>query len=232
MGWSNINLSLLHSVDFSISTRELILRVFDSATAALDDEHKKYKDYFDKNIGKAYERDESEGGIMSSEMDWEEDMYRQRRQGVGALALDWLTFSLQEALNGAKKYLDSSHPPKASYAGKSWLFRTANEYQERFKIDFNKAPVSFDRIQEVVLARNAGVHRHVGRCQVDEGKRLGSSGLRRAKQPAKKTKIVIAFAHDLAPIVGQGLEILPTSRGILKRKSSTLAKVRAGGKFG
>jgi hypothetical protein len=160
MGWSSINLGLLHYVDFSISTRELILHVFDSATTALDDEHKKYKEYFDKNIGAAYDRGESEGGVMSQEMDWREDLYRQRRQGVGALALDWLKFSLEEALNGAKQYLDTSHPPKPPYQGKSWLIKVANEYQGRFKVDFNNAPVSFDRIQEVVLARNAGVHRN------------------------------------------------------------------------
>jgi|SRR5580704_1525933 hypothetical protein len=160
MGWSSINLGLLHYVDFSINTRELILHVFDSASTALDDEHKKYQEYYNKNIGAAFERSESEGGLMFQEREWQEDLYRQRTQGVGALALDWLKFSLQEALDGAKKYLDKSHPPKPNYTGKSWLIRVANEYQDRFKIDFNNAPVSFDRIQEVVLARNAGVHRN------------------------------------------------------------------------
>jgi hypothetical protein len=160
MGWNSINLGLLQYVDFSINTRELILRVFDSASTALDDEHKKYQEYFNKNIEEAYKRDESEGGLMLQEREWEEDLYRQRRQGVGALALDWLKFSLEEALDGAKKYLDTSHPAKPSYKGKSWVHKVANEYQERFKIDFTKAPVSFDRIQEVVLARNAGVHRN------------------------------------------------------------------------
>lgn len=165
MGWSNVNISLLHSAEFSINTRELILRVFDSATTALEDEHKKYKEYFDKNIGEAYDRDESEGGIMSSEMDWEDDMHRQRRQGVGALALDWLNFFLEEALDGTKKYLDKSHPAKRRYKGskgRGWLQRVTNEYQKRFSIDLTdaNAPVSFDRIQEVVLARNAGVHRN------------------------------------------------------------------------
>jgi hypothetical protein len=159
VGWSNININLLQFLEFSISTRHLILRVFDSASAALDDEHRKSKEDFDKNIGRVYNASESEGNLMSQEMDWEEDMYRRRRQGVGALALDWLKFSLEEALNGAKKYLDSSHPPKGKYKGKSWLLRVANEYKDRFKIDFDTAPVSFHRIQEVVLARNAGVHR-------------------------------------------------------------------------
>ena len=83
-------------------------------------------------------------------------------QGVGALALDWLKCSLQAALNDSKNYLSKTHPSAGRYKGNNWLTRVATEYQQRFGIDFATAPTSFDRIQELVLARNAGVHRDGG----------------------------------------------------------------------
>ena len=69
--------------------------------------------------------------------------------------------SVQVALRGAKTYLDKSHPPKPPYNknDEGWLGYTADEYQKRFGIDFKAGPVSFERIQELVLARNAGIHR-------------------------------------------------------------------------
>jgi len=52
-------------------------------------------------------------------------------------------------------------PPKPPYNknDEGWLGYTADEYQKRFGIDFKAGPVSFERIQELVLARNAGIHR-------------------------------------------------------------------------
>lgn len=158
MGWKNINLSLLQGFEFSINAQDLILRVFDRANEALDDEWKKYMESFDKQMSKPME--ESEADIAFSTKDWEQDLHRQRMQGVGALALDWLMWSLQSALHSVKKYLDSTHPAKGPYYKKlGWLGDVADEYKQRFGIDFAKGPVPFDRIQELVLARNAGVHR-------------------------------------------------------------------------
>jgi hypothetical protein len=158
MGWEDFNLSLMEAFDFSINAHNLILRVFDSASEALDDEWKKYLAGFKSYISKPL--DESEAGIAFSERDWEEDFHRQRMQGIGALALDWLMYSLQSALHSAKKYLDASHPVNpAGYKGDSWLSRVSSEYQQRFGIDFAKGPVPFDHIQELVLARNTGIHR-------------------------------------------------------------------------
>jgi hypothetical protein len=99
---------------------------------------------------------------LSQEKDWEEELYRKRRQSIGALALDWLMCSLQGALHSAKQYLDSTHPPQPLYKGKGWLGKISNEYQARFKIDFEKSPVPFEHIQGLVLARNAGIHRDDG----------------------------------------------------------------------
>jgi hypothetical protein len=160
MGWENINLNLMEAIDFEIKTQNLILPVFDNATNALNDEWKKYLARMDKQIAEAYKRDEGEGGMMSQERDWEEDLHRQRLQGVGALALDWLMSSVQVALRGAKSYLDKTHPAKPPYSkDEGWLGCAADEYQKRFGIDFKAGPVHFERMQELVLARNAGIHR-------------------------------------------------------------------------
>jgi hypothetical protein len=164
MGWANFNLNLMQALEFEITTRNLILGVFDSASAALDDEWNKFADGFQKEIEKAYSIDEHEGSMLSQEKDWEEDLFRQRRQGVGALALDWLKDSLQNALLSAAKHLDATHPHKKPYKSNDmgWIGTIADEYQKRFGIDFKAGPVPFALIQELVLARNAGVHREQG----------------------------------------------------------------------
>jgi hypothetical protein len=160
MGWENINLHLMEAIDFGIKTQNLILPVFDNATNALNDEWKKHLARKDKQIAEAYKRDEGEGDMMSHERDWEEDLHRQRLQSVGALALDWLMSSVQVALRGAKSYLDKTHPAKPPYSrDEGWLGFAADEFQKRFGIDFKAGPVRFERMQELVLARNAGIHR-------------------------------------------------------------------------
>jgi len=161
MGWEHFNLNLLEAFDFEITAKHLILRVFDSASAALDEEWNKYVAHFDAHISE--EMDESQVGFAFHERDWEEHSHSQRMQGVGALALDWLMCSLQGALHSAKKYLDATHPQNlAGYKGDGWLHKVKTEYQQRFGIDFKQGPTSFDRIEELVLARNAGIHRDDG----------------------------------------------------------------------
>jgi hypothetical protein len=160
MGWEGFNLGLMEAFDFSLKTKNVILPVFDNATNALSDGWKKYEETFKNQISEAYKRDESEGGMMSQERDWEEDLHRQRLQGIGALALDWLMSSVQVALRGAKSYLNKTHPAKPPYnRDEGWLGYATDEYQKRFGIDFKSGPVPFERIQELVLARNAGIHR-------------------------------------------------------------------------
>jgi hypothetical protein len=131
MGWEHFNLNLLEAFDFEITAEHLVLRVFESASEALDDEWKNYVKRFDARMSKGM--DESQVGYAFSERDWEERLHRQRMQGVGALALDWLMCSFQGALHSAKKYLDASHPPNPDgYKGGNWLSRASNEYQQRF----------------------------------------------------------------------------------------------------
>jgi hypothetical protein len=162
MGFEDLFLhDILPDFDFSLDAKNLILRVFDIASNALDDEWKKYLEAYEREISD--DADESVIGIAFSERDWEERLFWQRRQAVGVLALDWLKSSFQSALHQTKRYLDKSHPPNPKgYKTKGgWLAEVSKEYRERFKIDFTLEP-SFDRIEELVLARNAGIHRDEG----------------------------------------------------------------------
>jgi hypothetical protein len=163
MGWEDFNLSLMGSIDFSVNAEHLILSVFDTASNALDKEWNSYVVAIHKEFPKTVGEDDTEAEFLSQEMDWMEHLYRQRRQGLGALALDWLMCSLQGTLNGAKRYLDSTHPAEREYKGRDgWLGNVSREFQDRFNVDFHKAPVPFERIQELVLARNACIHRTDG----------------------------------------------------------------------
>lgn len=162
MNWADFNLNLMEALDFSSDARDLILRVFVTASETLDAEWtqnvKKFKEYL------SGPRDEYEVSLAFQEHEWEEYRHLQRMQGVGALAVDWLMASLQSALSSAKRYLDKSHPADANPAEayktkKGWLLTFAKEYKDRFGIDFTTGPVPFDRIEELVFARNAGVKR-------------------------------------------------------------------------
>lgn len=164
MGWEDFNLNLMEAFDFSLNAQNVVLRVFESANEALTDEWNKYLDDFKKKRTTPLE--EWEADFQSQEKDWEEDLHRQRMQGVGALALDWLMSSLQSALHSTKKYLDSTHPDKPPYNKKEgWLGCVTDEYKKRFGIDLTAGPVSFGRVQELVLARNAGIHRDKGNLE-------------------------------------------------------------------
>jgi hypothetical protein len=58
MGWEAFNLSLMEAGDFSIDARNLILKVFDNASQALDDEWKRESEFFKQAIGEAYKVEE------------------------------------------------------------------------------------------------------------------------------------------------------------------------------
>ena len=105
MGWEHFNLNLLEAFDFEITAEHLVLRVFESASEALDDEWKNYVKRFDTRMSKGM--DESQAAFAFSERDWGERSHRQRMHGVGTLALDGLKCSFQGALHSANKYLDA-----------------------------------------------------------------------------------------------------------------------------
>jgi hypothetical protein len=148
----------LQSDDFSMDARNLIIPVFDTSQLALDKEWTEYEKRFHEYISKLGL--EEEVLMADQERDWEEELHRQRLQGIGSMALDWLMCSLQLNLNGAKRYFDKTHPGRGEYKSKNgWLGKVRKDYGERFKIEFEAGPVPFIRIRELVLARNAGVHR-------------------------------------------------------------------------
>ena len=116
---------------FSHDARDLILKVFVTASETLDDEWKRYVKTFEEYISEP-RADESEVGLAYQEKGWEEDRHRQRVQAIGALALDWLMSSLKGVLHSAKRYLDKSHPadpnPAQAYkTKKGWLNSIAKE---------------------------------------------------------------------------------------------------------
>jgi hypothetical protein len=168
MGWDKIDLSMMVGTDFSLKTQDVILSVFNSAYDALEQKWAQYEKRFDEQISAAYAEDESEGGLMEQERNWEEELHRERLQGVGALGLDWLMSAVQIALKAAAKHLDKSHPEKPPYdKGEGWLGLRVDEYQKRFGIDLKSGPIAFERVRELVLARNAAVHRE-NQSMVDE----------------------------------------------------------------
>jgi hypothetical protein len=147
--------------EFSAAAKQLVLQVFVIATEKLESDWQQYQVSYQKRMMEM--ADEGDIGLAGQELDWEEQLHRQRMQGIGSLALDWTMSLLQESLQRSKRYLNTSHPAStAPYTGKNWLARVANEYQQRFQIDFHTVPEWFDRIEELILARNAGVHRDRG----------------------------------------------------------------------
>jgi len=101
---------------------------------------------------------EDEHQMARDEEEWEAALHLRRKQAIGALALNLLEESLKQRLRRAKGYFDATHPGSGSYIGDGWPNRLKAEYEHRFRIDFNNSPVPYSRIEELVLARNAGVH--------------------------------------------------------------------------
>ena len=99
--------------------------------------------------------------MAREEAEWEATLQLRRKQAIGALALNLLEESLKQRLCLAKGYFDATHPRRGRYSGDGWPNRFKAEYEHRFRIDFNNSPVPFSRIEELVLARNAGIHRGI-----------------------------------------------------------------------
>jgi len=156
MAWIDFDFLGNEPHDFSMAARDLVLQVFNVTTETLKKQWAQCQQRYLRQLDEM--TDEGDIGLTNHELEWEEQLHRQRMQGVGSLALDWLMSLLQATLDSSKRYFDKGRPRRAKYDGKGWLARTENEYQQRFGVDFQAAP-SFNRIQELVLARNAGIHR-------------------------------------------------------------------------
>jgi len=102
---------------------------------------------------------EDEHQMAHDDEDWEAALHLRRKQAIGALALNLLEESLKQRLIRAKGYFDKTHPGRGPYKKKGgWPNSLKAEYEHRFRIDFNHSPVPFSRIEELALARNAGIH--------------------------------------------------------------------------
>jgi hypothetical protein len=91
MPWIDFNFIDTEALDFSTDAHELILQVYRTSSQKLEEQWKGYQKWFRERSAKGMSEDES--GIAHQEMDWEEDLHRQRMQGIGSLALDWLMCS-------------------------------------------------------------------------------------------------------------------------------------------
>jgi hypothetical protein len=67
--------------------------------------------------------------------------------------------ALKETLHSATRYFKDTRPANGPYPGDGWLAKLTQEYTDRFEIEFRRSPSPFERIEELVLARNAGIHR-------------------------------------------------------------------------
>ena len=141
---------------FESQMNEIVVPLFDVTDRKLTEWQKQIDAEFDEAISKAeHERDETnakgEATVKSVTVD-------EQRQLLGAAYLGFVATALKVCLDDMAEYFESTHPPRREYAGKSWLQKRQVEYQQRFQIDFTKGPTPLARLEELILARNAGLH--------------------------------------------------------------------------
>jgi len=140
-----------HDIDMIAS------ELYQAAIQKLEDLERKYEQQARARL--AATKTEDEHNQLSQEQEWEEQLSFRRKQALGILPLHLLQLSVKERLERAKSYFDVTHPAPRIYKNKKgWPNWLKLEYRERFGIDFDRCPVSFARIEELVLARNAAVH--------------------------------------------------------------------------
>lgn len=147
-------------IDFETSyfwyeINEVVIRFFDVASVELDRLEKKYW----KHLVTVHGNDERGLEVARWQFETEKEHSLERRKALGSLALDYLASALKKKLHQLKRVGEPIVLKEKTYPGKGWLQCVKNEYQQRFGIEFEKSPVPYSRIQEIVLARNAGVHR-------------------------------------------------------------------------
>ena len=82
----------------------------------------------------------------------------EQRELIGAACLGFVAIAVKYSLDQMASYFKNSHPASRKYVGRSWLQKRQDEYLHRFQIDFAKCPIKVDKIEELILARNAGLH--------------------------------------------------------------------------
>jgi hypothetical protein len=157
MTWKNIDLFRMEARFFSDELRGVVLPVFITGVERLEEWEKQHRKELDAKLAEA--KGDAEISYAFGEADFEKWRNMQRAQVVGSAALHSLYLALKLKLRELARWFDKSHARQAGgYTGNSELQKLATEFLERFGIDFTKAPVGFNNIEELALARNASIH--------------------------------------------------------------------------
>lgn len=145
------------TLDFSLELNDVILPLYKIADDKLTELEVDVRKKLQAELSNP--QDESDALLASQIAGYEEENIRLRRQAIGALALDLVCSSLKLIISRLKRHFDKTHPPENRYSGSHWLARVREEFRRRFDIDFGRTEPLYLRIEELFLARNAGVHR-------------------------------------------------------------------------
>jgi len=157
MAWKNFDWLEAEKNIFASEVEEVILPLYRGAMERIAEWKKHSQAEYEAAVGQA----KDDWALIDAQGNaaWQDTRYDEQEQAIGSLALHHLCTALKVALTDATRFFRQSHPRAAQgYSGKHWLARLRNEYRERFGIDFERAPVPIERIEELALARNAGLH--------------------------------------------------------------------------
>ena len=157
MEWEKLDLFDLEPSTFHSQIDEVVLPLFQAAEEKIIEWKKNIDKDFEDAISRA--RDETEEIDAKGNAAFRETTVGDQVQVIGSACLSFVCTALQDCLDEMASYFNTSHPRSSGgYRGKSWLQKRQQEYLERFGIDFTKGPIDFSRIEELILARNAGLH--------------------------------------------------------------------------
>jgi hypothetical protein len=144
--------------EFKTQLEEVALPFHEAAIIELQKIHSEKEEALQQSIREAeLEDDESEWQLQHDYARIEKERAKERERVSGWLALVYLVSLLHFKLDKLKSILDETHPPEKKYEGKSWLDKTINEYQRRFRVNLEEFR-EFGSVRELVLARNAVEH--------------------------------------------------------------------------
>ena len=157
MGFDDLTFFDLEITIFNSQLDEVVLPLFNATDRNLTEWKKQIDAEFDEAISKA--ANEADEIDAKGEAAYRETTVDEQRDLIGAACLAFVSAALKDRLDGMGRYFKKSHPPDdREYVGRSWLQKRQDEYKKRFQIDFTKSPVTIDKIEELILARNAGLH--------------------------------------------------------------------------
>lgn len=141
---------------FASQLSEVVVPLFD----ATDKHLAEWQEKIDADYSEALSQAKHEGDETNAlgEAAYRATTVGEQRQLIGAACLGFVATALKDCLDDMGRYFQKSHPPGRRYVGRSWLQKRQDEYQERFQINFTKSPVKIGNIEELILARNAGLH--------------------------------------------------------------------------